>query len=83
MKKNKFKRKLLIPSGEKKITKETELGIPLEELAIEMLPPKKPRTDIIKVIYNETSRVKEAVKIMAEQAILDEKLNIKNYFSKI
>ena len=68
-------RKLLSASG-KGITKATELGIPLEELAIEMLPKKKSKTEIVDLIYNETARVEEAVTIMAQQAIIDEKLKI-------
>ncbi len=68
-------RKLLSASG-KGITKTTELGIPLEELAIEMLPKKKSKTEIVDLIYNETARVEEAVTIMAQQAIIDEKLKI-------
>jgi hypothetical protein len=68
-------RKLLSASG-KGITKATELGIPLEELAIEMLPKKKSKTEIIDLIYNETARVEDAVTIMAQQAIIDEKLKI-------
>ena len=55
----------------------TELGIPLEELAMELIPKKQPKENIIQLIENETAKVEGAVTKMAEQAIEDEGLAIK------
>jgi len=70
-------RKLLSPSSGKAIKKETELGIPLEELAMELIPKNKPKEGILELIYNKPKQVENAVEIMAQQAINVEKLNIK------
>ena len=70
-------RKLLSASLGKSIKKETELGIPLEELAIEMIPKNKPKENIVELIYNKPHLVEETVEILAQQAIIDENLRIK------
>lgn len=70
-------RKLLVSSKGKTITKKTELGIALEELAIEMLPEDADRTEIVEIIYSQPKRVEEMAKSMAQQAIDDEGLKIK------
>jgi hypothetical protein len=70
-------RKLLSSNKGKTITKKTELGIALEELAIEMLPEDADRTEIVEIIYSQPKRVEEMAKSMAQQAIDDEGLKIK------
>jgi len=44
---------------------------------MEMIPKNKPKEGIIDLIYNKTKQVEEAVEIIAQQAIIDEKLKIK------
>jgi hypothetical protein len=64
-------------SGEQaKMIIETELGIPLEELAIEILPPKEPRSNIVKLIYEDAPTVEKATKKMAEGFIKAEKAKV-------
>lgn len=55
---------------------ETELGIPLEELAIEVLPSKEPRSKIVSVIDEDVPRIEKAVKSMSENFIRKEKAKV-------
>ncbi|MBI3518049.1 MAG: DNA adenine methylase [Bacteroidetes bacterium] len=70
-------KKLLVKSRGKTIAKKTQLGIPLEELAIEMLPEGADPVKIVPIIYNQTSRVEETATILAQQAMIDEKVKAK------
>lgn len=70
-------RKLLTRSASKLTTIETELGIALEELAIELIPKNKPKEGIIDLIDNHTTKVEKEVESMAEEAIKEEGLDIK------
>jgi hypothetical protein len=70
-------RKLLARSSSKQTIIETELGIPLEELAIELIAKNKPKEAIIDLINNQTAKVETAVEAMAEQAIKEEGLTLK------
>lgn len=69
-------RKLLSVSKDKSITLKTELGIPLEELAMEFVKEGEPKEEIINIIDNKTKLVEKEVTKMAEAAIEEEGLNI-------
>jgi len=69
-------RKLLSVSKDKAITLKTELGIPLEELAMEFVREGEPKEEIINIIDNKTKLVEKEVSKMAEAAIEEDGLNI-------
>lgn len=70
----KVKRKLLPIKSNSGIVKKVELAISLEELAIEMLPKGADSTEILSVIYENTSKVEDAATKLAQQYIIDEKV---------
>ncbi|MDP3146046.1 MAG: hypothetical protein Q8T03_13305 [Bacteroidota bacterium] len=69
-------RKLLSVSKDKSITLKTELGLSLEELAMEFVKEGDPKEEIINIIDNKTKLVEKEVTKMAEAAIEEEGLTI-------
>ncbi|HBF89381.1 MAG TPA: hypothetical protein DDX39_12135 [Bacteroidales bacterium] len=60
----------------KEISISTELGIPLEELAIDLLNENQDKSEIINVVYKQTAKVEKAVLAMVKNEIKEQKLNI-------
>lgn len=69
-------RKLLSVTKSNALTKETELGLSLEELAMEFVEEGEPQEEVINIIENKRKFVEKEVTKMAEQAIKEEGLNI-------
>ena len=76
LRKAKNKRVLLRRKGNT-VIKKTQLGIPLEELASEMLPEGSDPVNIVSVIYEQTSKVEDTATILAQQSLIDEKVKAK------
>ncbi|MBL7910091.1 MAG: hypothetical protein JNJ41_03405 [Bacteroidia bacterium] len=55
---------------------ETEFSIPLEELAMELISPKKPQEEIVNILDNHSQKADKVVKRLIVDFISDEKVNI-------
>lgn len=55
---------------------ETELGIPLQELAIELIPPKQKQEAIIDLLDNHSTKVESSVLKMVKDYIKESKVNV-------
>jgi hypothetical protein len=54
----------------------TELGIPLQELAMELIPPKKEQEEIIDLLDNHPKNAEASVKKMASDFIIEAKADV-------
>ena len=70
------KQRKLLSRKSSQATITTELGMSLEELAIELIPKKQPKEDILHLIDNKRSEVESRVTKMVEDAVKEEGVSV-------